>query len=49
MNTYWALVRTVPGAFIKVTIQSDNPYNAFQMLKAMYGDQLISSFASVVV
>jgi hypothetical protein len=49
MNSYWALVRTVPGAFIKVTIQADNPYNAYQMLKAMYGTQLISAFASVVV
>ena len=48
INTYWALVRTVPGSFIRVTIQADNPYNAFQMLKAMYGDQLISSFASPV-
>jgi hypothetical protein len=49
MNKYWALVRTVPGAFIRVEIQADNPYNAFQMLKAMYGDQLISSAASLVV
>jgi hypothetical protein len=48
INTYWALVRTVPGAFIRVTIQADNPYNAFQMLKAMYGSQLISDFASPV-
>ncbi len=49
MKKYWALVRTVPGAFIRVEIQADNPYNAFQMLKAMYGDQLISSTASLVV
>ena len=48
INTYWALVRTVPGAFIRVTIQADNPYNAYQMMKAMYGSQLISDFASVV-
>jgi len=49
MIKYWALVRTVPGAFIRVEIQADTPYNAYQMLKAMYGDQLISSTASLVV
>ena len=49
MKTFWALVRTVPGAFIRVEIQADTPYNAYQMLKAMYGDQLISSTASLVV
>lgn len=48
MNTYWAFVRTVPGAFIKVTVQADNSYAAYQMLKAMYGDQLISDYASQV-
>lgn len=48
MNTYFAFVRTVPGAFIRVTINADNPYNAYQMLKAMYGSQLISEFASPV-
>lgn len=49
MNTYWAFVRTVPGAFIKVTMQAPDPYSAYQMMKAMYGSQLISDFASVVV
>lgn len=49
MNTYWANVRTVPGAFIRVTIQADNPYNAYQMLKAMYGSQLMSDSAALVV
>lgn len=48
MTTYWALVRTVPGAFIRVTIQADTPYNAIQMLKSMYGSQLISEFASPI-
>lgn len=48
MNKYWALVRTVPGAFIRVEIQADTPYAAYQMLKAMYGSQLISDFASPV-
>ena len=48
MNTYWALVRTVPGAFIKVTVTAENPYSAYQILKATYGSQLISDFASQV-
>lgn len=49
MNTYWAFVRVDTGAFIKVTVQADNPYNATQMLKAMYGPQLISESAALVV
>lgn len=49
MKTYWFFVRTVPGSFIRVTLQADNPYNAYQMAKAMYKDQLISEFASLVV
>jgi hypothetical protein len=49
MNTYWALVQTVPGGFMRVTVQADNPYNAYQMLLGMYGDRLISEHASQVV
>lgn len=45
MQTYFAMVRTVPGGFIRVTVQADNPYNAYQMLKSMYGDKLISEYA----
>jgi len=30
---------------MRVTIQAENPYVATQMLKAMYGDKLISDFA----
>ena len=37
MYTYWAFVRTVVGGFMRVTVQADNPYNAYQMLRAMYG------------
>lgn len=48
MKTYSANVRTVPGSFIRVTIQAPDPYTAYQMLKAMYGNQLISDFASLV-
>jgi hypothetical protein len=48
MNSYWVLVRTVPGSFIRVVIQADTPYNAYQMAKAMYGDQLLSASAAPV-
>jgi hypothetical protein len=47
MHTYWAFVRTGVGAFIRVTVQADNPYTATQMLKAMYGNKLISDCASL--
>jgi len=47
MNTYWAFVRTGTGAFMRVTVQADTPYNAKQMLLSMYGDQLISEAALV--
>jgi hypothetical protein len=45
MNTYFVLVKTKdePGAgFTRVPVQSDNPYNAIQMAKALYGRLLIS-------
>lgn len=48
MNTYWAFVRIEAGAFYRVTVQADNAYIATQMLKALYGDKLISDFASLV-
>jgi len=48
MNTYWALVQ-IPGSFMRVTVQADNPYNAYQMLLGMYGDRLLSEYASLVV
>jgi len=49
MYTYWALVETVHGGFMRVTVQADNPYNAYQMLKAMYGSKLLSESAARVV
>lgn len=48
MNTYWALVSTGVGSFIRVTIQADNQWNATQMLKSMYGSQLISESAAPI-
>ena len=49
MHTYWAFVRIEVGAFMRVTVQADNSYIATQMLKSMYGDKLISNFASLIV
>jgi hypothetical protein len=47
--TYWANLRTTSGGdFIRVTIQAPNPFVATEMLKAMYGERLISDFASLV-
>jgi hypothetical protein len=49
MQTYWANVRTTAGGSIRVTIQAANPFVATEMLKAMYGERLLSDFASLVV
>jgi hypothetical protein len=49
MQTYWANVRTTAGGFIRVTVQAPNPFVATEMLKAMYGNQLMSDFASLAV
>lgn len=37
MNTYSTFVRTDVGAFTRVTIQADKPYNAFKLLKMLFG------------
>ena len=47
MKTYWAFVRTDVGCFMRVTVQADHPWNAKQMLLAMYGNNLISEAAPV--
>jgi hypothetical protein len=49
MQTYWANVRTTAGGFIRVTVQAPNPFVATEMLKAMYGDRLMSDFASPAI
>lgn len=48
MHTYWVLIRNSAGAPMRVELQSDNPYNAIQMAKALYGKQLISEGANFV-
>jgi len=49
MNQYWFLVKykDEPGAgFGRATVNADNPYQAVQMAKAMYGRLLISESAT---
>ena len=45
MDTYWAFISVGVGATIRVTVQANSVYEATQMLKAMYGSQLISESA----
>lgn len=48
MNSYWVLVRLNenPGAAtVKQYVQADNPYNAIQMAKSLYGRLLLSESA----
>jgi hypothetical protein len=42
MRQYWALVSTGTGGMIKVFITADSPYNALQILKNTYGENLKS-------
>ena len=50
MQTYWANLRTTSGGdFIRVTAQAPNPFVATEMLKAMYGDRLMSASAALLV
>lgn len=51
MNQYWVLVKykDEPGAgFGRVVINADNPFQAIQMAKSMYGRLLISESANQV-
>ncbi len=43
--TWWANVSTGVGSFMRVTVQAPNQYQAQQMLKSLYGQQLISEAA----
>lgn len=42
MHTFFALVNTSSNGIIRVEIQAPNQYAATQMLKAQYGNQLLS-------
>lgn len=51
MNQYWVLVKykDEPGAgYGRVIINADNPFQALQMAKNMYGRLLIHEIASPV-
>lgn len=43
---FWGLMRTEGGGMIRVTVQARNAYEAQQMLKALYGDKLITEGAN---
>lgn len=47
MYTWWGLVRTTVGGFMRVTVQADNAYQAQQMLKSMYGSELMTEGANL--
>lgn len=49
MNRYWVMVKydDKPGAgFGRMYISADNPYQAIQMARSMYGRLLISEAAN---
>lgn len=51
MNQYWVMVKykDEPGAgFGRVFVNADNPHQAIQMAKSMYGRLLISESANPV-
>ena len=47
MRTFWALIRTSAGGIIRVTVQAENNFVAYEMMKATYGNQLISASANL--
>jgi hypothetical protein len=47
MRTFWALMRTSTGGIIRVTVQAENNFVAYEMMKAQYGGQLISQSANL--
>ena len=47
MYTWWGLVQTTVGGFMRVTVQADNAYQAQQMMKSMYGDKLLTEGANL--
>ncbi len=49
MNTYWAFVQTVAGGFIRITVQADTSYSAYEIMKATYGNRLMSAYAAQLV
>lgn len=47
MKQYWCFVAAGTGNFVKVYVTADSPYNALQILKNTYGDNLRSGPALV--
>ena len=49
MRTWWGLIRTDGGGHIRITVKAENSFVAYEMMKAMYGDKLITQAANLVV
>jgi hypothetical protein len=45
MRTFWFIVRNSSGSPMRVTLQAENPYRAFELAKSLYGSSLISEGA----
>jgi hypothetical protein len=48
MRTWWGLIRTDGGGYIRITVQAENSFVAYEMMKAMYGDKLLTRGANLV-
>ena len=47
MYTWWGLVKTTTGGFMRVTVQADNAYQAQEMMKSLYGEKLLTEGANL--
>ena len=47
MHTWWLLIRNDFGSPMRVTVQADNAYLAYQQARAIYGDRLITENANL--
>ena len=48
MYEYWLLILNDAGAPMRVTVFADTSYQAVQVARAMYGNQLISESANFI-
>ena len=48
MQTWWGLIRTDGGGYIRITVQAANSFVAYEMMKAMYGDKLFTETANLL-
>lgn len=48
MHTYWVFIRNSSGMPMRVELQAENNFRAFEIAKALYGTQLISEGANFI-